>query len=263
MGIAALVVGADRHFITREQGVQRLTKIVNFVEHAQRYHGAWSHYMNGSTSQSMPVFGMFDTGGDLMETSFLMEGLLAARQYFHGTSVAEKDLYQHITRLWETVEWDWYRSDPKSDFLYWHWSREWGDQIHHPLIGFNEVMITYLLAMASPTHGVPVDMYYSGWAGQSHTAINYRGGWSGSLDGHHYGNGHTYYGIKLDVGVGTGGPLFFTHYSYFGFDPHGLRDRYTKQPQHRSDKSCVFDSKSQALRRLRPQCLGADGERRP
>ena len=98
MGIAALVVGADRHFITREQGVQRLTKIVNFLEHAQRYHGAWSHYMNGSTSQSMPVFGMFDNGGDLMETSFLMEGLLAARQYFHGTSVAEKDLYQHITR---------------------------------------------------------------------------------------------------------------------------------------------------------------------
>jgi hypothetical protein len=227
MGIAALVVGADRHFITREQGVERLTKIVNFLEHAQRYHGAWSHYMNGSTGRTMPVFGMFDNGGDLVETSFLMEGLLAARQYFHGPSVAEKDLYQRITRLWETVEWDWYRSDPKSDFLYWHWSREWGDQIHHPLIGFNEVMITYLLAMASPTHGVPADMYYSGWAGQSQTAITYRGGWSGALEGDHYGNGHTYYGMKLDVGVGTGGPLFFTHYSYFGFDPHSLHDRYT------------------------------------
>jgi hypothetical protein len=111
--------------------------------------------------------------------------------------------------------------------MYWHWSAEWGDQIHHPLIGFNEVMITYLLSMSSPTHGVPVDMYYSGWAGQSQTAINYRGGWSGSLDGDDYGNGHTYYGIKLDVGVGSGGPLFFTHYSYFGFDPHSLHDRYT------------------------------------
>src|SRR4029078_6919789 len=81
--------------------------------------------------------------------------------------------------------------------------------------------------MSSPTHGVPVDMYYSGWAGQSQTAINYRGGWSGANDGDHYGNGHSYYGIKLDVGVGTGGPLFFTHYSYFGFDPHSLHDRYT------------------------------------
>jgi hypothetical protein len=227
LGIAALVVGVDRGFISRTQGVERLTKIVTFLEHAQRYHGAWSHFMNGSTGQTMPVFGMFDNGGDLVETSFLMEGLLAARQYFRGSSAAEQDLYRRITHLWETVEWDWYRSDPKSDFIYWHWSSEWGDQIHHPLIGFNEVMITYLLAMSSPTHGVPASMYYSGWAGQSQTAINYRGGWSGAFDGDHYGNGHTYYGIKLDVGVGTGGPLFFTHYSYFGFDPHTFHDRYT------------------------------------
>jgi exo beta-1,2-glucooligosaccharide sophorohydrolase (non-reducing end) len=226
-GIAALVVGVNRGFITRTQGIERLTKIVNFLEHAQRYHGAWSHYMNGSTGQTMPVFGMFDNGGDLVETSFLMQGLLTARQYFRGNSTAEQDLFRRISRLWETVEWDWYRSDPKSDFIYWHWSAEWAAQIHHPLIGFNEVMITYLLAMSSPTHGVPVDMYYSGWAGQSQTAISYRGGWSGALDGDRYSNGHTYYGIKLDVGVGTGGPLFFTHYSYLGFDPHSLHDRYT------------------------------------
>jgi exo beta-1,2-glucooligosaccharide sophorohydrolase (non-reducing end) len=226
-GIATLIVGVERGFITREQAVERLRKIVGFLEHAQRYHGAWSHYMDGSTGKTMPVFGMFDNGGDLVETSFLMEGLLAARQYFHGKSDAEQDLYQRISRVWEGVEWDWYRADPKSDFLYWHWSAEWAQQIHHPLIGFNEVMITYLLAMSSPTHGVPVDMYYSGWAGQSRTAVNYRGGWSAAADGDHYANGHTYYGIKLDVGVGTGGPLFFTHYSYLGFDPHSLHDRYT------------------------------------
>jgi len=226
-GIAALIVGVDRGFITRAQGVERLTKIARFLEHARRYHGAWSHFMNGNTGQTMPVFGMFDNGGDLVETSFLMEGLLAARQYFHGTSPSEQNLYGLITRLWETVEWDWYRGDPKNDFLYWHWSPEWGDQIHHPLVGFNEVMITYLLAMSSPTHSVPADLYYSGWAGQSTTAIRYRGGWSGSVDGDHYANGHTYYGIKLDVGVGTGGPVFFTHYSYLGFDPRSLHDRFT------------------------------------
>ena len=240
MGIAALVVGVDRGFVTRAQGIERVTKIVNFLEHAQRYHGAWSHYMNGGTGKTMPVFGMFDNGGDLVETSFLMQGLLAARQYFKGNSAAEQNLYRRISRLWETVEWDWYRSDPKSDFIYWHWSAEWGDQIHHPLIGFNEVMITYLLSMSSPTHGVPVDMYYSGWAGQSQTAINYRGGWSGSLDGDHYGNGHTYYGIKLDVGVGSGGPLFFTHYSYFGFDPHSLHDRYTSASYFENNRNIAL-----------------------
>jgi hypothetical protein len=227
MGIAALTVGVDRGFITRAQGIERLTKIVNFLEHAQRYHGAWSHYMDGSTGKTMPVFGTFDNGGDLVETSFLMQGLLAARQYFRGPSQAEADLYGRISRLWETVEWDWYRGPKPGDFIYWHWSAEWGWQIQHPLIGFNEVMITYLLAMASPSHSVSPEMYYSGWAGQSPGAISYREGWSGSKDGNHYSNGRSYYGIKLDVGVGNGGPLFFTHYSYFGFDPHSLHDRYT------------------------------------
>jgi exo beta-1,2-glucooligosaccharide sophorohydrolase (non-reducing end) len=226
-GIMTLIVGVDRHFITREEGVQRLTKIVNFLEHAQRYHGAWSHYMNGGTGQTMPVFGMYDNGGDLVETSFLMQGLLAARQYFHGSDPAEQALYSHITQLWNSVEWDWYRQTAQSDFLFWHWSPQWNFQIHHPLIGFNETMITYLLAIASPTHPVPASMYYSGWASQSELAQQYRQGWSGTTDGNHYSNGKTYFGIKLDVGVGPGGPLFFTHYSFMGLDPHGFRDRFT------------------------------------
>lgn len=227
MGIAAIIVGVDRGFITRAQGIERLTRIVDFLEHAKRYHGAWSHYMDGDTGQTMPVFGMFDNGGDLVETSFLMEGLSAARQYFHGNSNSETDLYRRISRLWADVEWDWYRGPEQGDFLYWHWSAEWKWQIQHSLIGFNEVMITYLLSMASPTHGVPASLYYSGWASQSEQALHYRAGWSGSVDGDHYYNGHSYYGIKLDVGAGSGGPLFFTDYSYFGFDPHSLQDRYT------------------------------------
>jgi hypothetical protein len=226
-GIMALVVGASRGFITRDEATDRLTKIVSFLETAQRYHGAWSHYMDGGTGKTMPVFGTFDNGGDLVETSFLMQGLLAARQYFHGPAEKEQALYRRISHLWETVEWDWYRETPQSNFIYWHWSPQWAWQIHHPLIGFNEVMITYLLAMSSPTHAVPVSYYYSGWAGQSQTALQYRGGWSASVDGDHYGNGKSYFGIKLDVGVGTGGPLFFTHYSYMGFDPHSLHDRFT------------------------------------
>jgi exo beta-1,2-glucooligosaccharide sophorohydrolase (non-reducing end) len=226
-GIMALIVGVDRHFITRAEGIERLTKIVNFLEHADRYHGVWSHYMNGSTGHTMPVFGMYDNGGDLVETSFLVQGLLAARQYFHGSDPAEQTLYKTITALWQSVEWDWHRQTSTSDFLYWHWSPQWSYQIHHPLIGFNEVMITYLLSIASPTHSVPASMYYSGWASQSERAQQYREGWGGTKDGNHYGNGNTYYGIKLDVGVGRGGPLFFTHYSFMGFDPHALHDRFT------------------------------------
>lgn len=225
-GIMALVVGVDRGFITREQGIERLTRIVGFLEKAPRYHGAWSHFMNGRTAQTIPLFGMFDNGGDIVETAFLIQGLLAARQYFHGSAPAEAALYKRITRLWEGVEWNWYRISPENEALYWHWSPEWTWHIHHRLTGFNEVMIVYLLGIASRTHPVPPDLYYTGWAGQSETAVKYREGWSGTTDGDHYFNGNMYFGIKLDVGVGRGGPLFFTHYSYLGFDPHSLTDRY-------------------------------------
>ena len=225
-GIMALVVGVDRGFITREQGLERLTKIVAFLEKAPRYHGVWSHFMDGHTGASLPVFDMFDNAGDLVETAFLMQGLLAARQYFKGSSEAEKEIYRRISRLWEGVEWDWYRRSPQSDALYWHWSPDWAWHINHRLTGFNETMIVYLLAIASPTHAVPAELYYTGWAGQSKAAVNYRRGWSATTAGDRYVNGHSYYGIKLDVGVGSGGPLFFAHYSYMGFDPH-VHDRFT------------------------------------
>jgi hypothetical protein len=145
-----------------------------------------------------------------------------------GHEPAERSLYDRITRLWESVEWDWYRdATQQQDFIYWHWSPKWGFQIHHPLIGFNEVHVVYLLAIASPTHGVPASTYYSGWASQAPSAQSYREGWSGSTDGKDYRNGKSYFGIPLDVGVGTGGPLFFAHYSYIGVDPRQLHDKFT------------------------------------
>jgi exo beta-1,2-glucooligosaccharide sophorohydrolase (non-reducing end) len=221
-GIMALVVGVNRGFITREQGVERLTKIVSFLEKAPRYQGAWSHFMDDSTGASLPVFDMYDNAGDLVETSFLMEGLLTARQYFDGSSLAEQSLRKRITHLWETVEWDWYRRTPKGKALFWHWSPEWSWIINHRIDGFNETMIVYLLAMASPTHPVPASLYYSGWASPKD-----------------YANGKTYFGIKLGVGFGTGGPLFFTQYSYMGFDPHALTDRYTNYFQNNRNLALI------------------------
>jgi hypothetical protein len=145
--VMALIVGVDRGFIPRAQGAERLAKIVGFLEKAPRYHGAWSHFMDGYTGQSLPVFDLLDNAGDLVETALLMEGLLAARQYFHGANDAERDLYAKITRLWETVEWDWYRRSPQSDALFWHWSPDFAWHIHHRITGYNEAMIVYLLAI--------------------------------------------------------------------------------------------------------------------
>ncbi len=226
-GVMALLVAADRQFVTRGAAAERLLKIIHFLDRAERFHGAWSHFLDGNTGKAIPLFGKYDNGGDLVETAFMMQGLLAARQYFNCDTPAEREIRATVTKLWEGVEWSWYRKTPESDVLYWHWSADYGFHISHPLIGWNETMIIYLLAIASPTHPVPADLYYRGWAGTSDRHLRYRHQWSRTTQGDHYVNGNTYYGIKLDVGEGDGSDLFFTHFSFMGFDPRWRRDRFT------------------------------------
>lgn len=214
-GVMAMVVGVDRGFITREQGVDRMLKITQFLERADRYHGAWPHFLSGRTGHAVAVFGIYDDGADLVETSFLMEGLLTARQYFSADTAKERELRDRITVLWRGVDWAWFEVMPQRDALYWHWSPDWGFHIANRLQGWNEVMVTYLLAIASPTHGVPPSFYRTGYE---------REGAGGG-----YGLKHTYFGIPLEQGYipGSPGPLFFTQYSYMGYDPRGIKDKYS------------------------------------
>jgi len=226
-GIMALIAGTERGFITRKESVERFTKIVNFLEKSDKYHGAVAHFIDGKTGKTEPFFGKKDNGADLVETSFLVQGLLAAHQYFNKDNAEEKNIRTKIDKFWKGIEWSWFKQTPDSKYLYWHWSPDQAWTINHKLIGWNETMVTYLLAIASPTHSVPASMYYSGWASQEKVAQDYRKDWGNSDEGEFYKNGNTYYGIKLDVGVNKGGPLFFAHYSFMGYDPHKITDRYT------------------------------------
>jgi exo beta-1,2-glucooligosaccharide sophorohydrolase (non-reducing end) len=226
-GLFALLAGIDRGFVTREQGAERFLKIIHFLQKADRFHGAWPHFLDGYTGKTRPYFGPYDDGADLVETAFMIQGLLTARQYFDRDTPAEREIRTAATELWRGVEWDWFRKEKDSPVLYWHWSPDHGWYIHHPFIGWNESLIVYLLAIASPTHPVPASLWHTGWAGQDEQMVRYRQGWGRTTQGDHFTNGHTYYGIKLDVGVGTGGDLFFAQFSFLGFDPRGKRDDYT------------------------------------
>lgn len=226
-GVMAMLVAAERGFVPRDQIVERVLKIVRFLARADRFHGVWPHFLDGETGRAIPFFGKYDNGGDLVETAFMIQALLAARQYFDGNSAAEREIRTTVTKLWREVDWSHYRQQPDSDVLYWHWSPDYGFHLNHPLIGWNETMIVYLLAIASPTHPVPAELYHSGWAGTSERHVRYREQWSRTKAGSRYVNGNSWYGIKIDVGVGNGSDLFFAHFSYMGFDPRGIRDRYT------------------------------------
>ncbi len=206
-GIMALVTAVNRNFISRADGLTRMQKIVGFLKSADKFHGAFPHWLNGATGKVQP-FSEKDNGADLVETAFLMEGLLTARQYFDGTGTAEVNLRADINELWNGVEWDWFRRGGQST-LYWHWSPNYGWDINMQIRGWNEALVVYVLAASSTTHGIPKAVYDNGWAN------------NGGLK-----NGNSYFGVQLPLGEAQGGPLFFEHYSFLGINPNGLSDAY-------------------------------------
>ena len=203
-GIMAIIAGVERGFVGREDAVEQLTRIVHFLDTCDRYHGAWSHWYHGSTGRTRP-FSQKDNGGDIVETAFLMQGLLTAREYFTGDDQEETFLRETITRLWHEVDWQWYTQGQNQ--LYWHWSPDYGWEMNHPVKGFDECLMAYVLGASSPTYPIDPDVYHYGWK-----------------DSPNFLNGNTYYGIELPLGFPYGGPLFFSHYSFQGLDPRGLKD---------------------------------------
>ena len=206
MGIMTIPIAIERGWITREQGAAFTLKMVNFLKNsATRFHGIWSHWLNGETGTTIP-FSTYDDGGDMVESAFMLQGMLAVRQYFDGTSTNEILIRQVIGQLWEAAEFDWYLQTSNSNYLYWHWSPKNAWKMNMPIKGWNEGMICYLLGIASPTHAIPAGTYSKGWAASG------------------YLNGKFFYQKKLYLGSDYGGPLFFTHYSFLGFDPRGKKD---------------------------------------
>ncbi len=206
-GIMALIAGAERNYLTRYHVHEIITKIVAFLEKTERFHGAWAHWYDARTGKAFS-FSKFDDGGDLVETAFLVQGLLTAREYFREGNPQERLLAGRITQLWESVEWNWYTQG--TDSLYWHWSKNYGWKMNHRIKGFDETLITYVLAASSPTYPISRSVYDASFKTSPY-----------------YLNGKSYYGIKLDLGMDYGGPLFFTHYSFLGLNPKGLRDEHT------------------------------------
>jgi hypothetical protein len=224
-GVMAILVGIERKFITREQGFERLKKLVHWLANADRFHGAWPHWINGNTGKVIP-FSPNDDGGDLVETSFLLQGLICVREYFNSGNENEKALASTIDKLWKEVEFDWYRNG--KNVLYWHWSpkNEW--KMDFPVEGYNECLIMYILAAGSPTHSIPAKAYHEGWA---------RNG------GMRNDSAHQQYGYHLSLKHNSaeqfGGPLFWSHYSFLGLDPRNLRDAYADYWIHNTNHTLI------------------------
>jgi hypothetical protein len=212
-GIMAIPIAIERGFITKAEGLDRMKKIVGFLKNtAQRFHGAFPHWLNGRTGVVIP-FSQKDNGADLVETSYLIAGLLTAREYFTENTKDEIGLRNDITSIWEEVEWSWFRKN-NENVLYWHWSPNFGWDMNLKIQGWNECLITYLLASSSPTFAITKSVYDQGFARNGAQVTN-----------------QSHYGLQLQLGPSLGGPLFWAHYSFLGINPIGLKDAYANYEQ--------------------------------
>ena len=207
MGVMAIVVGVERGWLDRAEAAKRVRRLVDYLYAAERHHGIYPHFIDGRTGKTIP-FSPQDDGGDLVETAFLVQGLLAARAYFDRETADEQSLRQTIDAILAGIEWDWHLQGG-TEVLYWHWSPHHGWAMNHTIRGWNECLIVYVLAAGAASHAIPAETYHSGFC------------W-----GPEFLNGKAYEGIALPLGPPAGGPVFFTHYSFLGIDPRGLADRY-------------------------------------
>jgi len=205
-GVMALIVGVERGWIGRDTVARHLLKMVKFLSKADAYHGVFPHWLDGATGKTIP-FSRKDDGADLVETSYLLQGLLCVREYFNKDVQTERELRNRINWLWNDVEWNWFTN--QQEVLFWHWSPNNGWAMNFPVRGFNECLIMYVLAASAKQYPVSAKVYHNGWA-----------------QSNFFKNGKEFYGIKLPLGFDYGGPLFFSHYSFLGLNPKGLKDRY-------------------------------------
>jgi hypothetical protein len=204
-GIMATIVAVERKWIGREAALDRLIQIVDFLAKADSYHGIYPHFINGDTGKTI-AFDRLDDGADVVETSYLMMGLLSARAYFNGNAVKEKYLVRRINETWDAANWNWHVN--KDNRLLWHWSPRNGFDRNFPVKGWNEALITYIISASSSEHPISRKVYERTWVGTR----NWR-------------NGKSYYGYTLPLGNSDGGgPLFFSQYTFMGIDPHNLMD---------------------------------------
>jgi hypothetical protein len=223
-GLMGFLAGIKRGFITREQGYLRFRKIVDYLERADRFHGAWPHWIYGETGKVKP-FSPKDNGADIVETSYLMQGLITVREFFRDGNDPERKLAEDIDRLWREVEWTWFTKEGEH-VIYWHWSPQYGWAMNFPVRGYNECLILYVLAASSPTYPVSPPVYNDGWAR------------SGAIVDSVFKYGYELQ-LKHNGAEEYGGPLFWAQYSYLGLDPRNLRDRYADYWKENRDQTLI------------------------
>jgi len=206
-GLTALCIADHRGYLPHAQVLERVRTTLDWhLNKMPEVHGFFFHFTDIDTGERWPSVELSS-----VDTSILMCGVLMAKAYFHDAAIASL-----AQQLYERVDWPWMLNG--GDTLSMGWKPGLGflkDRWDH----YCELMMIYLLAIGSPTHPLPPEI----WNNFTRPVIHYKG----------------YEYISGDD------PLFTHQYSQAWFDFRNRRDAYTN----------YFDNSVTATRAHKAFCL--------
>ncbi|HEX7117569.1 MAG TPA: glucoamylase family protein [Longimicrobiales bacterium] len=203
-GLPAYAVGIERGWITRAEGADRVRTTLRFLWNAPQgdapagvsgYQGFFYHFLDMRTGHRFEQVEL-----STIDTALLMAGVLFCMEYFDGPDPVEAEIRALADSLYRRVDWAWMLNENGRISMGWRPDRGF---ITYDWRGYNEAMVLLILALGSPTHPVPEDVW------TTYTSTN---AW-----GDYYGQEH--------VGFA---PLFGHQYSHIFIDFRGIQDAYMR-----------------------------------
>jgi len=202
--LAAYPIGVERGFVSRDEAIERTLTTLRFFRDSEQsegrdatgYKGFYYHFLYMDSGRRA-----WESELSTIDSTFLLAGALTSAAYFDGDAPEERLIRAIATELYERADWQWALDagetvsmgwKPESGFLPYRWE------------GYNEALILYVLALASPTHPIPSASYKA----QTQT---YR--WK-KLCGQEFLHG---------------GPLFIHQLSHMWIDFRGIQDDFMRE----------------------------------
>jgi hypothetical protein len=206
-GLTTYGVGAERGWITRDQAIDRTLATLRFFDRAPQgeaaqgtsgHKGFFYHFLKMDS-------GARDANCELstVDTALLLGGVLFAQSYFDRHDPREAEIRALAEDIYQSVDWTW--AQERKPLISMGWRPETG-MIEHDWRGYNEALLVYVLALASPTHPVGQDAYQA---------------WTSTYDeswGTYQGQEHLGFA-----------PLFGHQYSHVWLDLRGIQDAYMRR----------------------------------
>jgi hypothetical protein len=236
--LSAYPVGVERGWIERGDAVQRTLAVLRFFigsdqsgePDATGHRGFYFHFldMHSGTRMWLSELSLIDTG-------FLIAGMLTAAAYFDADTPDEAELRGLADALYRRVDWRWAQRDGSA--LMHGWKPECGF-LHYGWEGYSEALLLYMLGLGSPTHALTPQSFVD-WT------VTYQ--WE-NLYGHDFL---------------CAGPLFIHQYSHAWIDFRGIRDAFMREKNcdyFENSRRAAYVQREYALRNPRGFAgYGADG----